>query len=291
MVSNEEISRRLALKRRGLNPDEEFKKERGNICPNCGTANLENAKFCIGCGSGLNKTSTPKMNEVKSNSIVCPGCGSENRPGSKFCIGCGNSLETTANKHEENEKVPDSVICPECNFENNQGSKFCVSCGDELATTNVSEPEKNELIDSVICPECQSENKLESKFCIKCGSNLKETSNESIEDDVSDIEMNEEEVQLDIKNGTSSDNEIADAHEIHLDAESTNPLDKKVENNAEISSDIENISEEEVDDHPESDAKTSVLDEIKKAKELLDMGAISEEEYEKIKSKYLEQLN
>jgi predicted amidophosphoribosyltransferase len=249
MVSNEEISRRLALKRRGLNPDEELKKERGNICPNCGTANLENAKFCIGCGSGLNKASTPKMNEVKSNSIVCPGCGSENRPGSKFCIGCGNSLAT--DKHEENEKVPDSVICP----------------------------------------ECQSENKLESKFCIKCGSNLKETSNESIEDDVSDIEMNEEEFQLDIKNGTSPDNEIADAQEMHLDAESTNPLDKTVENNAEISSDIENISEEEVDDHPESDAKTSVLDEIKKAKELLDMGAISEEEYEKIKSKYLEQLN
>jgi len=36
--------------------------------------------------------------------------------------------------------------------------------------------------------------------------------------------------------------------------------------------------------------KTSIMDEIKKAKELLDIGAITEEEYEEIKNKYLMQL-
>ncbi len=37
--------------------------------------------------------------------------------------------------------------------------------------------------------------------------------------------------------------------------------------------------------------KQNLLDEIKKAKDLLDMGAITEEEYEKIKNKYLEEFN
>ncbi len=235
MVSNEEISRRLALKRRGLNPDEEFKKEHGNICSKCGTANLKNAKFCIGCGRQLNiSINKPEINQHNSNFKICPNCNSKNKPNSKFCISCGKGL---------------------------------------------NEPEKIET-NSLICPECQSENKLESKFCIKCGSKL-ETSNESIED-VSDTE-NEEEVQLNIKNGTSQDNEIDDSQEVQLDVEDTTPLDEEIEDNAEISSDIE--------DMPESDTKTSILDEIKKAKELLDMGAVSEEEFEKIKNKYLEQLN
>ncbi len=227
MVSNEEISRRLALKRRGLNPDEELKKERGNICPKCGTANLENAKFCIGCGSQLIKISTnkPEINQLNSNFKICPNCESKNKPNSKFCISCGAGL---------------------------------------------NEPEKNET-NFLICPECQSENKLNSKFCIKCGSELKEAPKESIKEDASDIEMNEEEVQLDIKNGNALDNEIED--------------------DAKAPSDIEGISDHEIDDTPESDAKTSILDEIKKAKELLDMGAISEEEFEKIKSKCLEHLN
>ncbi len=265
MVSSEEISRRLELKRRGLNPDEEFKKGRENVCPKCRTANLENAKFCIGCGSELNINSTPKINEVKSNFIICHDCGSENKPGSKFCIGCGNSLETVTNKPEENKTGHDPVICPECNFENNQVSKFCISCGKELLKTSVNEPVKNEAVsDSVICPECQSENKLESKFCIKCGNSLKKTPSEVIEEKSQDIEEIEEEVQIDIKNGASTDD------------------------NPEILS--ENTSEEEINGD-KSDAKTSVLDEIKKAKELLDMGAISEEEFEKIKSKCLEQLN
>ena len=230
MVSNEEISRRLALKRRGLNPNEELKKERGNICPKCGTANLENAKFCIGCGSQLIKTSTnkPQINQLNSNFKICPNCESKNKPNSKLCISCGAGL---------------------------------------------NEVEKNEP-NYLICPECQSENKLNSKFCIKCGNKLKEAPKESIEDDVLDIEMNEEEIQLDIKKGNALDNEMDDTQEVQLDVKSTNPFDNEIEDDAKISSDIEGISDQEIDNTPESDAKTSILDEIKKAKELLDMGAI-----------------
>ncbi len=51
-------------------------------CPSCGTANPENAKFCMSCGAGL--------------AAKCPGCGAENPPGAKFCIECGTALGGTA---------------------------------------------------------------------------------------------------------------------------------------------------------------------------------------------------
>jgi DNA-directed RNA polymerase subunit RPC12/RpoP len=104
MVSNEEIKRRLELRRKGIDPEEEshLKEEvpRNPIkhdppvkktidCPECGTMNLESSKFCIGCGNPLSKK---EMVEVKSEPFVCPECGTENATTSKFCIGCGKNL-------------------------------------------------------------------------------------------------------------------------------------------------------------------------------------------------------
>ena len=50
----------------------------GTACPNCGTANPEGARFCMGCGGPL--------------AAACPSCGHENPPGAKFCTECGASL-------------------------------------------------------------------------------------------------------------------------------------------------------------------------------------------------------
>ncbi|OEC84539.1 MULTISPECIES: zinc-ribbon domain-containing protein [Methanobacterium] len=226
MVSNEEIKRRLELRRRGINPDEELNKTDEVICSKCHTVNLENAKFCIGCGNELNKPPvyTLKINEPKSNLIVCQGCGTENKIDSKFCIGCGsNLLESSVNTSEADEIDMNSLICQECGFKNN----------------------------------------ADSKFCIGCGASLKEAPNENANS--FDMEMNsEKEVLLTIKDG--NDKEAA------LDTE------------------IDSESNGRMEDIPEPAAEVNILDEIKKAKELLDMGAISEEEYQKIKSKYLDKL-
>ncbi len=50
----------------------------GMECASCGTANPDNARFCMSCGSALANT--------------CPSCGTENPPGAKFCIECGTGL-------------------------------------------------------------------------------------------------------------------------------------------------------------------------------------------------------
>ena len=49
-------------------------------CPQCGTENQDNAKFCNECGYKF-----PQQN-------VCPSCGLPVQPGIKFCSNCGHSF-------------------------------------------------------------------------------------------------------------------------------------------------------------------------------------------------------
>lgn len=49
-------------------------------CPNCGTENPANSKFCNNCGNKL------------TGSVKCPTCGTENPPGAKFCSNDGTKL-------------------------------------------------------------------------------------------------------------------------------------------------------------------------------------------------------
>lgn len=75
-VSNEEIKKRLAAKRKGL----DIKEYEDNFCRYCGTKNLENAKFCVKCGSRI-------------GSNICPKCGIENPRDAQFCKECGSDLK------------------------------------------------------------------------------------------------------------------------------------------------------------------------------------------------------
>lgn len=53
-------------------------------CPNCNALNDNDSKFCIECGTSLDK---------QENSLVCPACGVSNNSDSKFCVACGTQLE------------------------------------------------------------------------------------------------------------------------------------------------------------------------------------------------------
>jgi len=114
MVSNEEIKRRLELKRKGIEPDKKSSsdvykppiKSRTPVklgtqskkeisCPKCGAMNFESSKFCISCGNKLKKENKVEIKEIKSKSIICPDCQTENAESSRFCIGCGKYLKDT----------------------------------------------------------------------------------------------------------------------------------------------------------------------------------------------------
>ncbi|PIO82386.1 hypothetical protein BSQ39_01815 [Loigolactobacillus backii] len=54
-------------------------------CPNCGTLNEPNSKFCISCGQALEGQTTK----------VCPRCGTTNTETTMFCSHCGYTFSQT----------------------------------------------------------------------------------------------------------------------------------------------------------------------------------------------------
>ena len=80
----------------------------GVKCPKCGSELPPNAKFCLGCGT--------KVEKISENEMICPHCGKQT-PKGKFCIECGGKLQ----QH-----------CPNCGNEVPQGAKFCSECGTKL---------------------------------------------------------------------------------------------------------------------------------------------------------------
>lgn len=53
------------------------------VCPKCGYQNHDDAAFCSGCGTKLEKQSDKK---------ICKKCGYENKLDASFCGGCGTKL-------------------------------------------------------------------------------------------------------------------------------------------------------------------------------------------------------
>ena len=61
------------------------------FCPECGTENKSDAKFCGTCGKILNES--PDSSKIKpTKPLFCPYCGTENVMTSKTCKSCGKSL-------------------------------------------------------------------------------------------------------------------------------------------------------------------------------------------------------
>ncbi len=76
-------------------------------CPNCGTANIQGAKFCNTCGQPL------------PQGITCGNCGQQLPVGSKFCFNCGA-------------KIGSKTTCPNCHADVPEGAKYCNNCGTKI---------------------------------------------------------------------------------------------------------------------------------------------------------------
>lgn len=94
-------------------------------CPNCGTFNREDGKFCRQCGSNLAAPAAlptpPAPSQAKSptSGVVCPTCQMQNRFGAKNCRYCGGPLSRTRK-------------CPFCGTDNRIGARFCSKCAKPL---------------------------------------------------------------------------------------------------------------------------------------------------------------
>jgi membrane protease subunit (stomatin/prohibitin family) len=78
------------------------------LCPKCGVANLQTAKFCASCGAKMGPATVP-----------CPKCNAQVPEGTKFCPECGTAVTATKK-------------CAGCGVDAPASSKFCPGCGKAL---------------------------------------------------------------------------------------------------------------------------------------------------------------
>lgn len=297
------------------------------ICPVCKTKNPEEAKLCYVCGKrfgeiakgGLEKgeghekigkdeilqTDKPKttdeiITDIEDESEVlerfkniCPSCGNENPVNAKFCVSCGEKLKESKEIPGEQEQVMvEEEKTPEHLVETKE---------EDLVILKI--PENVTWIDK--CPVCkssklQSDDKVKSlgitvieRFkCDHCGavftkkqhkyelSKIKDTSYENWKKyrDQALTEQEWTDIAYRAVSTIPESETKAESIDIKID-EGTEPdiQEQTIEKELE-SQKIAQGSAQEIDP----------LDKIKKAKELLDMGAITQEEFERVKKKYLE---
>ncbi len=83
-----------------------------NICPICGSELTE---------VELNaEEETPKdVNQSNDEEyVICATCGAQNKVGAKFCVKCGNDVNVK--------------LCPKCGTQNKKEASFCKNCGFNL---------------------------------------------------------------------------------------------------------------------------------------------------------------
>jgi predicted amidophosphoribosyltransferase len=271
VVSNEEIKQMLEAKRRGIKiENNQNKSEQYKVCPQCKTKNPEKAIFCVNCGNKLDK----------NLNIKCPSCGTENTKNAKFCVGCGKKLDQTIETEplKVKPKLQTENKGNDVNFSEPKNESESINKTPETKEEPITKPPisanvpEHDLIpkndSKKVCPTCDGKNLKTAKFCVVCGKNFdkEETSNlpeETEENKKSQPITPEIKVPKGILN-----------------------INKKNESGGKS-----NKSELISNKAPQT-VTTNIdpVEKIKKSKELLDMGAITPEEFEHIKKKYLEQI-
>jgi predicted amidophosphoribosyltransferase len=299
VVTNEEIRQMLDAKRKGIDiKNDKIKSENYKICPHCKTKNPEKALFCVHCGRKLDK----------NLEIQCPSCGIKNAKTAKFCVGCGQAL-----KEEESKEILETKVIKES--EGGMKEKSSPMEDTKSPDKNILKKPESDVPEKPIkasipssvpehsiisktglkktCPSCNGKNLKNAKFCVVCGKKFDEEKPESpVEGKESVIEkpstieqLNDSEKKFDQKSPIQ-----IPPSEIKVPENIISPKDKSKTEEAVDEKNIDNIPNE---NEPEKSGKLDTIDpveRIKKAKELLDIGAITSEEFENIKKKYIELL-
>jgi len=286
VVSNEEIKRMLEAKRKGIDiKTEKIKSENIKVCPNCKTKNPEKAFFCVNCGKKLEKNLM----------VNCPSCDTENLEDAKFCVGCGEALnkekpEVVPEKTNNIPESPDNTLKNDIEFVKSEDDSESVQKLDDTIsaasknskTRFPSEVPEHNIIrepgSKKICPSCNGKNLETAKFCIVCGKTFDETENEDISSDNG--------VDEPVESGQTVTTREIPTPEIIVP---NNILELKSEDETkdlDVTSDTAAVSGD-IGESEKVIENVDPVEKIKKAKELLDIGAITSEEFENIKKKYL----
>lgn len=275
MVSSEEISRRLEAKKRGQKISEVTKTPpvpSTNECPQCQTPNPPSAKFCVGCGATLTSETTP-VGESKS---------------------APQSDLTTSTPTTAPETIPpvDYKLCPSCNQKNKPDAKFCIICGHKFEDEGAEEKHMEPLVDVVgekDAPIAESET-VTPPIPDTAG---EEDLTKAEPTETPEVKTSEDVIpEIKVPEQFKSD-EVKSIEDVDAEAQ---PLKEPV--TAEVAREESTITPEESTIIPEESnisREETAPDEdpvlkIKKAKELLDIGAITQEEFDRIKNKYLDQI-
>lgn len=277
MVSNDEIKRMLDAKRRGLDTKNlNAKSVNYHICPHCRFKNPEKAIFCVKCGKKLEK----------NVNIKCNSCGAENAKTAKFCVECGENL--TSSKYEI-ESEP-----------NNENEKF------EAPNETLNQYDADQTITDNIPQEIENESNQPLFETIPDDSNLDETNQSSEVDKEVEPNNNEQNIKP-AKNhvmpSSVPDHNLINQKDSRKTCESCNSKNLKNAKFCVVCGEKFSDNPTTVETTKESDLKTEQvnvssesseiddpIEKIKKAKELMDIGAITSEEFETIKRKYLEKI-
>ncbi|WP_321421891.1 zinc-ribbon domain-containing protein [uncultured Methanobacterium sp.] len=261
MVSSEEIRRRLEAKRRGETFSEVKKtppsSAASKTCPECQTSNPESAKFCVGCGAPLAREETPTSSEVSpsSPSEVTPATSSGETP----------TVTPTST-------VDDYKQCPSCGQKNKPDAKFCIICGHKFEKESDFEKES------------ATEKPLEPLVEV-----VEEEKEVPVAETKPNVPPSEDEADL---QEPVTEQEPAETPESETPEKSVIPEVKVPEqfksNNVQPEEEIAPAESAEVQSKEETAPAEDPVIRIKKAKELLDIGAITQEEFDKIKNKYLD---
>jgi membrane protease subunit (stomatin/prohibitin family) len=269
VVSNEEIKRMLDAKRKGIKiEDEQSKSETYKICPQCKTKNPEKAIFCVNCGCKMDK----------NINIKCPSCGTENTNIAKFCVGCGEKLNQKTIIEEPKKVKPKLQPTEDLSKNESESIKKPSETTNESNIKPIIPPDvpEHDIIakndSKKICPSCNGKNLKTAKFCVICGKNFNK------KEKTSTLEKETPEETESNKSGTAPPEIKVPEGILNI-----NKYENKGESNKKSGLTANDTAETE-------SANIDPVEKIKKSKELLDMGAITSEEFENIKKKYLEQI-
>lgn len=199
---------------------------------------------------------------VEETFKMCGSCQTKNPEGAKFCVGCGKPLNEIVTPPREKPQIKrinsDFKLCPSCSSKNLKTAKFCVVCGKKFESAAVEEVTANfpgEIEEVPVTVQPSEPEKIKSRQME--GSLL-----EKIEDqDETEETVKDFEEALEI--GTE---------DVSLETEAPEVLKPKPP------------------ETPKKEVEADPVEKIKKAKELLDIGAITQEEFDEIKRKYLEMM-